>query len=76
MSLSTYHERKKEGLCPNCGGERLNPDFVLCHGCRGRIIASPNKPNTRIPFVDKRLFLGLHEWMIQQGKHYAPEYQI
>lgn len=75
--MSTYYARKEQGLCPMCGGTRSDLGFVLCGGCRGPLKKRVEaQSNNRIPFVDKRLFLGLHEWMIQQGKHFMPEYEI
>lgn len=60
-----------------CGGNRLDRDFVLCLNCREKMNPrhSTILPNDRyVPH--NKLFLGLHEWMIQQGKHYRPEYEI
>ncbi len=27
-------ERREQGLCPNCGGERKNKEYALCEKCR------------------------------------------
>lgn len=74
---ATYHARKEQGLCPVCGGERSNPEFVLCQKCRGPM--NPQRsavlPNERYR-PSLKIFLGLHEWMIQQGKHFPSDYQI
>jgi len=29
-----YKERKRKGLCPNCGGFRLDLDYATCAKCR------------------------------------------
>lgn len=31
---STYDQRKKEGKCPHCGGERNDPKTVYCSQCQ------------------------------------------
>jgi len=34
MNTTTYHRRKAEGLCPQCGQMPGQPGFVLCAACR------------------------------------------
>lgn len=75
---TTYHERKAAGLCPVCGRERPNQEFILCRICRLKNCENQyakEPPNDRFGNYN-RLFLGLHEWMCQQGKHCVPEYEI
>lgn len=30
----TYHDRIKNGLCPRCGGEREDKNYINCRWCR------------------------------------------
>lgn len=62
---STYYQRRNLGLCPECGHARRDKTFILCEGCRKPALPPPNT-----------VFLALHEWMIRQGKHFTPEYEI
>ncbi|MFW6030459.1 MAG: hypothetical protein ACOCRO_09435 [Halanaerobiales bacterium] len=29
-----YHERKRKGLCPECGGQREDLNYIKCKSCR------------------------------------------
>lgn len=29
-----YNERKNKGLCPECGGQRENSQYIKCKSCR------------------------------------------
>ena len=34
MGKNTYENRKAKGLCPNCGKEREDKNYVCCQSCR------------------------------------------
>lgn len=77
-SLNTYHQRKAEGLCPQCGSDRDDADFLTCSECR-RVEAIKRQFYSDFREEQQRIRKKLEPlfgWLCAQGKHPREDYAI
>lgn len=72
--------RKAQGLCSQCATELPDDLYVMCEACRiqkasygeSQWVPGP-VARAKEAIRSQRMFMGLHDWMCQQGKREAKQ---